>query len=113
MKNFMKILGVVLLIIGSVLAAFTKVPAAEYTGIAIAALGLATSIVAVWKSSEEKSWKEIVAIVCFAVGGLLCGFSQMTEQVITQLITTIVGVVLLVVGIITSIIKMNKEPDKA
>lgn len=109
MKNFFKILGVILIIAGSILAAFTKIPVAEYSGIAVAALGLALAIVSVWTSSSKKTWKEAVAIIAFAVGGLLCGFSQMSADTVSQLILAVFGVVSLIVGIIVTLVKSKES----
>lgn len=109
MKNFFKILGVILIIAGSILAAFTEIPVAEYSGIAVAALGLALAIVSVWTSSSKKTWKEAVAIIAFAVGGLLCGFSQMSADTVSQLILAVFGVVSLIVGIIVTLVKSKES----
>lgn len=107
MKNIFKIFGLVLIIAGSALAYFTAVPIVEYTGIAVAALGLALAIVGVLNKIEKKTWKEYVAIVCFAVGGLLCGFAGFSEDIVTQVITAIFGVVALIAGLIVSFIKIK------
>ena len=108
MKNIFKILGLVLIIAGSALAYFTTIPVAEYTGIAVAALGLALAIVGVLKKTEKVTWKEYVAIVLFAVGGLLCGFAGFTEALVTQVITAVFGVVALIAGLIVSLVKAKK-----
>ena len=108
MKNIFKILGLVLIIAGSALAYFTTIPVAEYTGIAVAALGLALAIVGVLKKTEKVTWKEYVAIILFAVGGLLCGFAGFTEALVTQVITAVFGVVALIAGLIVSLVKAKK-----
>ena len=105
MKNVFKILGLVLIIAGSALCYFSTVPVADGTGIAIAALGLALTIVGTLKKTEKKTWKEYVAIACFAIGGLLCGFAGFSEAIVTQVITAVFGVVALIAGLIVSLIK--------
>ena len=105
MKNIFKILGLVLIIAGSALAYFTTVPIAEYSGIAVAALGLALAIVGVLNKTEKKTWKEYVAVICFAVGGLFCGFAGFSEALMTQVITAVFGVVALIAGLIVSFVK--------
>lgn len=109
MNKFFKILGLILIIAGSVLASFTSVAITQYSGIAVSALGLAVTIISVWKGAEKKTWKEIVAIVCFAVGGLLCGFAGLTDTVMTQIITAVGGLVVLIIGIISSFVVTKKE----
>lgn len=98
MNKFLKILGVILVVAGSILACFTSIAVASYVSIAVAALGLALTITSVWKEAEKATWKEVVAIVCFALGGLLCGFVGFTESVVSQLIITIGGVISLILG---------------
>lgn len=104
MNKFFKILGLILIIAGSALASFTSIAIASYSGIAVAALGLAMSIVATWKGAEKKTWKEVVAIICFAVGGLLCGFAGLSEGILTQVISAVAGLVVLIIGIITALV---------
>lgn len=99
MNKFLKIFGVVLIVLGSVLACFTTITIASYASIAVAALGLALTITAVLKDTEKKGWKEIVAIICFALGGFLCGFAGISESAVSQIILTISGLVSLVVGL--------------
>jgi len=105
MKNVFKIIGLVLIIGGASLCYFTTVPIADGIGIAVSALGLALTIVGVLKKTEKKTWKEFVAIACFAVGGLLCGFAGFSEAIVTQVITAVFGVVALIAGLIVSLIK--------
>lgn len=103
MKNFFKILGLVLIIAGSTLCYFSTVPVADGIGIAVAALGLALTIVGVMKKTEKKTWKEYLAVICFAVGGLLCGFAGFSEAIVTQVISAVFGVVALIAGLIISL----------
>lgn len=108
MKNIFKILGLVLIIGGSALAYFTAIPIAQYSGIAVAALGLALTIIGVLNKTEKVTWKEIVAIICFAVGGFLFGFAGFSEAILTQVITAVFGVVALVAGLIVSFVKAKQ-----
>lgn len=107
--KFLKIAGIALLVVGSVAANFTDVLIASYVSVAVAALGLALTIVGVWKESEKKSWKEILSLILFAVGGFLCGFSGFTEGTVTQIITAVFGAVALITGLITAFIKPKEE----
>lgn len=109
MKNFIKILGLVLVIAGSAFAAFTTIPVADYISIAVAALGLALLIVSTLKKAEKKSWKEYVAVALFAIGGLCCGFAGFAESTVTQLITAVAGVVALIIGLISTFISKEKK----
>lgn len=99
MNKFLKIFGVALIVLGSVVSCFTSIAIASYAGVAVAALGLALTITGVWKEATTKGWKEIVTIACFALGGFLCGFAGISESVMSQLILTIAGLVSLIVGL--------------
>lgn len=109
MKNIFKILGLVLIIAGSALCYFTTIPVADGIGIALSALGLALEIIGVLKKTEKKTWKEFVAIVCFAVGGFLCGFAGFTDALVTQIITAVFGLVALIAGLIITFIKPKEN----
>lgn len=102
MKNAVKIIGIILLVAGSVVSAFTDIAIADYISIAVAALGLALLIVATFNKSEKKTWKEIVAVILFAAGGLLCGFAGLVESTVTQVITLVAGAVALIIGLIAT-----------
>lgn len=105
MKNFFKIMGIILIIAGSCLSVFTDVTTAEYVGIAMDALGLALAIIATWSKSEKKDWKVIVSVVTFAVGGFLCGIAGFADSNVSQIIMAVVGVVSLIAGLLTNLIK--------
>ena len=108
MKNFVKIAGIVLLIAGSALAAFTAIPVADGIGIGVAALGLALLIGSTLKKAEKKTWKEYVVVVLFAVAGLLCGFAGFAQETFTQIATAVAGIVALIIGLVLPMIKPKK-----
>lgn len=110
MNKLFKILGPVLILIGSAVAYFSPIAIVDYIGIAVAALGLAMSIVTVIKKAEKVDWKIILTVVCFAVGGFCCGIAGIAEDKMTTLIMAVVGLVGIVVGLIGTIAK--KEVSK-
>ena len=109
MKNILKIIGIVLLVVGSALSVFTTIPIADYIGIGLAALGLAALIVGTYKKAEKKGWKEIATIVLFAIAGFLFGFIGLSGDVMSQLAMAIVGVITLILGIISAFIPKPKD----
>ena len=50
-----------------------------------------------------------MAIVCFAVGGFLCGFAGFTDALVTQIITAVFGLVALIAGLIITFIKPKEN----
>ena len=108
MKKVLKIVFICLVVAGAALAAFTDVPIAEYSGIALAFVGAAMACVTTWNKSEKKDWKVIVSIVLIAVGAFALGFAGVAGDAISKIIAAVGGVVLLIFGIISSI-KLEKK----
>lgn len=103
MNKVLKIIFICLVVLGAALAAFTDVPIAEYSGIALAFVGAALACISTWNKSEKKDWKVIVSIVLIAVGSFALGFAGVAGDAITRIIAAVGGVVLLIFGIITSL----------
>lgn len=108
MNKVLKIIFICLVVAGAALAAFTDVPIAEYSGIALAFVGAAMACVTTWSKSEKKDWKVIVSIVLIAVGAFALGFAGVAGDAISKIIAAVGGVVLLIFGIISSI-KLEKK----
>lgn len=102
MKNFVKILGIVLLIAGSVVSVFSTVTLVDCIAIGVAALGLALLIGSTLKKVEKRTWKEYLAVILFAIAGFLCGIAGIAEGTFTQIATAVAGLVSLVIGLIVS-----------
>lgn len=108
MNKVLKIVFICLVVAGAALAAFTDVPIAEYSGIALAFVSAAMACVTTWNKSEKKDWKVIVSIVLIAVGAFALGFAGVAGDAISKIIAAVGGVVLLIFGIISSI-KLEKK----
>lgn len=105
MNKIFKILGPILILLGSVVAYFSPIAIADYIAIGVAALGLALSIIAVTRKAEKVTWKVIVPIIAFAVGGFCCGIAGIAEDKMTTLAMAAFGLVGIVIGLITSVAK--------
>ena len=102
MKNFVKILGIVLLIAGSAVSVFSTITLVDCIAIGVAALGLALLIVSTLKKVEKKTWKDYLAVILFAVAGFLCGLAGFAETTFTQVATAVAGVIALVIGLLAT-----------
>ena len=104
MKTFLTILGVVLAVAGTIISAFTGIPAAEFVGVAVSMLG--ASIVcssAIKKATTAKArLLSFIAVILIAIGGFLLGCLGFTEDLVTQLISIVSGITALVIGMITA-----------
>lgn len=108
MNKVLKIIFICLVVAGACLAAFTDVPIAEYSGIALAFAGAAMACITTWNKSEKKDWKVVVSIILIAVGAFALGFAGVAGDAISKIIAAVGGVVLLIFGIIASIKLENK-----
>lgn len=102
MKNFIKILGIVLLLVGSAVSVFSSIPLVDGIAIGVAALGLALLIGSTLKKVEKKTWKDYLAVILFAVAGFLCGLVGFTEGLFTQIATTVAGLVALIISLVVT-----------
>ena len=101
MKNFIKILGVVLLLCGSAVSVFSTVTLVDCIAIGVAALGLALLIGSTLKKVEKRTWKDYLAVCLFAVAGFLCGIAGIAEGTFTQIATAVTGLISLIIGLVT------------
>lgn len=101
MKNFLKIIGIVLLVAGSSVAVFSTIPMADYLGIAADAFGFALLVGATLKKAEKKTWKEYLGVILFAVAGLCCGFAGLAESTMSQIVSLVSGLIALILGLIS------------
>lgn len=108
MNKIFKIIGIVLVVAGACIGAFSGIAVADYIGIAVAMIGAAMAIVSTFRQAEKKDWKTIASIACVAVGAFLCGLAGLSDTVVTQIITAVIGVVSLIVGIIIPIVAKSK-----
>lgn len=109
MKNFFKIFGLIVLIVGAAFVNFTSIPLAQYLGIFGEALGLTLTIIGTWKSAEKKTWKEAVAIICFVVAAVTLGIAGVAKDIAVQIATAVAGVVATIIALIFSFINKEKK----
>lgn len=95
-------------LIGTIVAFFSDVAIVEYSALAVAFVAAASACLSVWKKSEKKDWKTILAIILIAVGSFLLGLAGIPADNITKLIAAVGGVLLLIFGIFTGV-KLSKD----
>jgi hypothetical membrane protein len=112
MKNFFRIFGVIVLVIGAVLVNFTSIPLVQYLGIFGEALGLTLTVIGVWKKADKKTWKEAVAIICFILAAVGLGIAGVSKDVAVELATAIAGIVAMIIALFVSFVDKAKEEKK-
>lgn len=104
MKNkVLTILGAILVVAGAVIAAVSDIAIADLCSIVVAVIGAVLTCVQVYKKSEKKGWKVILAIALLVLGAGLLGFAGVSSDTVTQLVTATVGLVALITGLFVSL----------
>ena len=108
MKNkLFLILCVAVIVIGSAISYFAKIPEAQLAGFAVTMFGAGLLVANMWKERkpEVKSWLVIVSLAFVGIGAFLAGITGVLS---VDQVKTIIGytlaLVLLIAGIITSAI---------
>ena len=102
------IVGVVVIIISTIFAAFTDV-ANDIPALIGIAFGLGLDTIAVWKKSEKKNGLVLAAIISAIIGGLCCAFAGLSEATTTSLVIAATGLVALLVSILTGVFAIKKK----
>ena len=100
MKKIFIIIGMVLLVAGAALGAFTGLGAAVWIELAGAATTLALCITSIIKKAEKKDWKLYTAIIGVVVGVVLLVWAGIADNLITSIMTAVIGLVVLVLSVI-------------
>ena len=108
MKQIFTWIGLALVVIGAAIGAFTGIEAAKWIELAACAVGLATCIISVVKTSDKKDWKLYVALIGIVAGTILLIFGGMAESTVTTIITSVIGLVLLIASLIPAIVKAKE-----
>lgn len=106
-KKIFRIAGIIAFFVGCLFCYVFKFNASDYIGIGLEAIGFALTILSVYNKSE-KNGRVVTAIICFAVGGLLFGFSGVTQNTASELAVAILGLIGIIAGILL-FIKKEKQ----
>lgn len=106
-KNLFVWIGIILIIVGAILSAFTDI-ANDIPGLAASAFGLGALIVSVYQKSEQKGVKVLFAIICIVLGAIACAIAGLSQEVTLQIITGVIGLVLLLIGILSVFVTKKK-----
>ena len=112
MRQIITFIGLALVVIGAAVGAFTGLDAAKWIELAACAVGLATCIISVVKSSDRKDWKLYVALCGIVAGTILLIFGGMAESTVTTIITSVIGLVLLIASLIPAIVTAKEKKSE-
>lgn len=102
MSRIFKIVGIILVVVGAAIAAFTDVGLADFIGIGVAATGLAVTCVATYKKSKSKDWKLVLSIVLIVIGSFGMILGGLADNLVTEIIASVFGLVSLIVGMVVA-----------
>lgn len=111
-KKIFTIIGIILLVAGAGIGAFTGLDVALWIELAGAAATLALCITSLIKKSEKKDWKLYTAICGVVIGTVLLVFAGIAPEVVTSVITGVIGLVVLIASILIPALTAKKDIKK-
>jgi heme A synthase len=115
MKNkLFLILCIAVIVLGSVISYFAKIPEAQLLGFAVSMFGAGLLVANMWKDRkpEVKSWLVILALVLVGLGSFVAGITGvLSGDQIKTIIGYTLALVLFIAGLITSAVA-NKTPKQ-
>lgn len=107
------VVGIILVILGTIIGVATGYVAADITGLAIALLGAGAVAYGMWKNrnKEKPAWLSILSIVLICAGAFIAGFTGFAEEAMISIVGAVVSIVLVIIGLITNAVA-HKEVKK-
>lgn len=109
-KTIILIIGLLMLIVGVVVAQVGKFQLADISGFAVTMFGAGLAAATLWgkKETGSKTWLCLLGVVCIGIGAFMLGFAGFAEATMTVVITSVFGVVAVILGVITSYIGIKQ-----
>ena len=104
-KNWLTIIGIAFIVVGTVICYFAKWELADVSGFAITMFGAGLATANLWnkRNKDAKTWVSIVSLILVGVGAFVVGFGGIiAESLVTTIITSIFGFVAIIAGLIVS-----------
>lgn len=104
MKNkLFLILGIGLVVIGSIISAIANFENSAIIGFASVMLGAGISCSELWEKRDKSksSWLAIIALICIGLGCFCLGFMGFAETTVISIISGVIGFVVIIIGILT------------
>ena len=111
-KNWISVLGILFIVIGTVVSYFAKWELADISGFAVTMFGAGLMVANLWnkRSETSKVYYSIASLVLVGVGAFICGFAGMiSESLVTTIISSVFGFVVIIAGLILSKVANGKK----
>lgn len=103
------VVGIILVVVGAVVANFSGFALAEITGLAVAMYGAGLACQSfISKAKSPKGWKTVVSAVCMGLGGFALGVGGLLSQDTTeQVISAAFGIASIIAGLVFTALNKN------
>lgn len=112
-KNFLVIIGILLIVAGCVFSYFANFPMADATGFAVTMFGAGLAAATMWgkRDKTKKTWLSVLALALVGVGAFILGFAGFAENTMTTIISSVFGLIAIIAGLIISGINSAKSVE--
>lgn len=110
-KNWLTVIGILFIVIGTVISYFAKWELSNITGFAVTMFGAGLATANLWnkRSAESKTLYSVLSLVLVGAGAFVIGFAGIiAESMVTTIITSVFGFVTIIAGLIVSAINKTK-----
>jgi uncharacterized protein YjeT (DUF2065 family) len=110
-KNWLTIIGILFIVIGTVISYFAKWELADVSGFAVTMFGAGLASANLWNKRKEdaKTYLCIISLALVGVGAFIAGFTGLiAESTMTTIMASIFGFVMIIAGLIVSAVNKTK-----
>ena len=104
-KNWMTIIGILFIVVGTAISYFAKWELADVSGFAITMFGAGLATANLWNKRDKatKTWLSVLSLVLVGGGAFVVGFGGViAESMVTTIIASVFGFVAIIAGLIVS-----------
>ena len=104
-KNWLTIIGILFIVVGTVISYFAKWELADVSGFAITMFGAGLATANLWNKRDKtaKTWMSVLSLVLVGLGAFVVGFGGViVESLVTTIISSVFGFVVIIAGLIVS-----------
>ena len=106
-KNWITIIGILLIVVGTVITYFAKWELSDVLGFATIMFGAGLATANLWnkRNKEAKTWLSVLSLILVGVGAFVIGFGGIiAESLVTTIISSVFGFVAIIAGLIVSVV---------
>jgi len=110
-KNWLTVIGILFIVVGTVISYFAKFPMADVSGFAVTMFGAGLATANLWNKRDKtaKTWLSVLSLVLVGLGAFVVGFGGIiAESLVTTIISSVFGFVAIIAGLIIPAIAKKK-----